>query len=94
VLIGGFGSAALVTGQTTLQRRTPNPVLGRVSAVQFTGEAVATLLGAIAGPAIAGALSLPVAAYLACGATLLSGLLAVTMLPRTGAVSASGPCRP
>ncbi|MEU4237419.1 MFS transporter [Actinoplanes sp. NPDC026619] len=83
VLIGGFGSAALVTAQTTVQRRTPNPVLGRVSAVQFTGEAVATLLGALAGPAITGALSLTAAAYLACAATVLSGLLAVLLLPRT-----------
>lgn len=77
VLIGVFGSAALVTAQTSLQRMTPNAVLGRVSAVQFTGEAVATLLGAIAGPAIAQAASLDLAAYLACGVTVLSGLMAV-----------------
>ncbi|MEV6237726.1 MFS transporter [Lentzea sp. NPDC051838] len=76
VLIGVFGSAALVTAQTAVQRRTPNDVLGRVSAVQFTGEAVATCLGAIAGPAIAQVASLEAAAYLACGVTVLCGLVA------------------
>lgn len=88
VLIGVFGSAALVTAQTALQRMTPNAVLGRVSAVQFTGEAVATFLGAVAGPAIAQAASLDFAAYLACGVTVLSGLLAVALLPRTRVVTA------
>jgi MFS family permease len=89
VLIGVFGSAALVTAQTALQRVTPNAVLGRVSAVQFTGEAVATFLGAVAGPAIAQAVSLDFAAYLAGGVTVLSGLLAaVALLPRTRVVTA------
>ncbi len=88
VLIGVFGSAALVTAQTALQRVTPNAVLGRVSAVQFTGEAVATFLGAIAGPAIAQAASLDFAAYLACGVTVFSGLMAVSLLPRTRVVAA------
>ncbi|MET8757602.1 MFS transporter [Lentzea sp. NPDC004782] len=86
VLIGVFGSSALVTAQTALQRATPNAVLGRVSAVQFTGEAVATLLGAIAGPAIAQAASLDFAACLACAVTVLSGLMAVALLPKTRAV--------
>jgi MFS family permease len=80
VLIGVFGSAALITAQTTLQRLTPNAVLGRVSSVQFTGEAVATLLGAVAGPAIARAFSVDFAAYLACAGTVLSGLLAVVLV--------------
>jgi MFS family permease len=81
VLIGVFGSAALVTAQTTLQRMTPNAVLGRVSAVQFTGEAVATFLGAVTGPAIAQAVSLDFAACLAGGVTILSGLMAVARRP-------------
>ncbi|SES28229.1 Predicted arabinose efflux permease, MFS family [Lentzea xinjiangensis] len=88
VLIGVVGSAALVTAQTALQRITPNAVLGRVSAVQFTGEALATFLGAIAGPAIAEAVSLDFAAYLACGVTVLSGLMALVLLPRTRVVTA------
>lgn len=76
VLIGLSGSAALVTAQTAVQRRTPNEVLGRVGGVQFAAEAIATLLGAIAGPAAAQLVSLDFAARLACGVTVLCGLLA------------------
>ncbi|MEO6090934.1 MAG: MFS transporter [Umezawaea sp.] len=82
VPLGLVGSAVLVAGQTLLQRVTPNQVLGRISAVLFTGEAVATFAGAVAGPAVAEALSLTSAAYLAGAVTALSGLLAVLTLPR------------
>jgi len=82
VLLGVFGSLSLVTGQTLLQRATPNAVLGRVSAVLFTGEAVATFAGAFAGPVIAETTSLATAAAVACGGTALSAVLAVLLLPR------------
>lgn len=81
-LIGLVGSTVLVAGQTLLQRVTPNEVLGRISAVLFTGEAVATFTGAVVGPAVAEALSLTSAAYLAGAVTVLSGLLAALTLPR------------
>ncbi|GII23909.1 hypothetical protein [Planosporangium mesophilum] len=48
----------------------------------FTGEAVATLAGAIVGPAIAQALSMTWAACAAGTLTLLSGVAAVLLLPR------------
>ncbi|MEU8665020.1 hypothetical protein, partial [Actinoplanes philippinensis] len=56
--------------------------IGRVSATMFTGEAVATLAGAVLGPAMAQALSISSAAYLAGSVTALSGLLGVLLLPR------------
>jgi MFS family permease len=87
VLIGAAGSIALVTGQTTLQRVTPNQVLGRISSVLFTGEAAATLAGAIVGPVTAQALSMTTVAYLAGTMTVLSGLLGVLLLPRNPVVA-------
>ena len=81
VLIGAAGSTALVVGQTTLQRVTPNEVLGRIGSVLFTGEAIATFAGAVVGPAVAQALSITWAAYLAGAATVLSGLIGL-LLPR------------
>ncbi|MBM7773154.1 MFS family permease [Actinokineospora baliensis] len=79
--VGAVGSVAMGATQTTLQRVTPNEGLGRVSSVVFTGEAVATFVGAIVGPAVAQALSLTWAAYLAGLATILSGLVAWRLLP-------------
>ncbi|MDU0294116.1 MFS transporter [Saccharothrix longispora] len=81
VLIGVFGSAVLVTTQTALQRATPNAVLGRVSGVVFTGEAVATFAGAVLGSALVEVTSIPVTAYLAAAATSLSGVLALLVVP-------------
>jgi MFS family permease len=87
VVIGVFGSMVLVTAQTTVQRVTPNEVLGRISAAFFTGEAIATFLGALAGPAIAQSSSLAAAAYVACAATLLSGVLSLVLVPRRPTLS-------
>ena len=53
VVIGTFGSMSLVIPQTTVQRLIPGAVLGRVSAIFLTGEAAATLAGAVAGPFLA-----------------------------------------
>ena len=53
VAVAMSGSMSLVIPQTTLQRVIPNAVLGRVSAVFLTGEAAATLIGAVAGPFLA-----------------------------------------
>ncbi|MGW4110502.1 MFS transporter [Actinosynnema sp. NPDC004786] len=69
-LIGLAGSAVLVVTQTALQRVTPTAVLGRVGAVLFTGEAVATFAGALAGPALAELTSTRTAAYVACAVTV------------------------
>ncbi len=82
VLVGAAGSMALGATQTTLQRVTPNEVLGRTSAVMFTGEAMATFAGAVAGPAAAQALSMTWTAYLAGVMTVLSGITATVLLPR------------
>jgi predicted MFS family arabinose efflux permease len=82
VLIGAAGSTALGAVQTTLQRVTPNDILGRTSSAMFTCEAVATLAGAVMGPSVAQAFSITWTAYFAGVATVLSGTLGVLLLPR------------
>lgn len=78
VLIGLAGSAALVVTQTALQRVTPTEVLGRVGAVMFTGEAVATFVGALAGPALAELTSARTTAYAACAVTVFAAVYATS----------------
>jgi MFS family permease len=78
VLIGLAGSAALVVTQTALQRVTPVDVLGRVGAVLFTGEAVATFVGALVGPALAEITSARTTAYAACAVTLIAAVYATS----------------
>jgi MFS family permease len=80
--IGVFGSMALIVPQTTLQRVLPDGVLGRVSAVFFTGEALATLIGAVAGPALAEGAGMPAVVRAACGLTALTALSCLLLLPR------------
>jgi predicted MFS family arabinose efflux permease len=55
---GMTGSMSLVIARTTMQRVTPNAVLGRVSAAFLTAEAAATLAGAAIGPLVAQAAGL------------------------------------
>jgi MFS family permease len=81
VAIGASGSMSLVIPQTATQRVIPNAALGRVSAVFLTGEAAATLLGAVVGPFLAQALHLPGIAAVASSATLLAALLAFLTVP-------------
>ncbi|MEU5693180.1 MFS transporter [Actinosynnema sp. NPDC020468] len=81
VLIGMAGSTVVVGTQTAVQRATPDAVLGRVSAALFTGEAAATLVGALAGPALAEATSIRVVALAACGSTLVGALSAALLIP-------------
>ncbi len=83
VLVGGAGSMALVIASTTVQRTVPDAVLGRISATFLTGEAAATLVGALAGPVIARAFGLGGAAVVAAAATLLAALLAGLTVPRS-----------
>lgn len=82
VVIGMAGSIALGAVQTTLQRVTPGGLLGRVGAAMFTCEAMATLAGAVVGPAVAHALSVTWTGYLAGVAAVLSGLISASSLPK------------
>jgi predicted MFS family arabinose efflux permease len=82
VLLGVAGATALGAVQLTLQRATPNGVLGRASAAMFTLEAAATLAGALVGPAVAEATSIPWTAVAAGGLTVTSGIVAWLLLPR------------
>ncbi|MFD7660421.1 MFS transporter [Actinosynnema sp. NPDC059797] len=74
VLVGWAGSTVLVVSQTAVQRVTPAGLLGRIGAALFTGEAVATLAGSLAGPALAELTSVRVAAFVACGVALLAAV--------------------
>jgi MFS family permease len=83
VLIGVAGSMALVIPPTVLQRALPDAVLGRVSAVFFTGEALATLIGAVAGPSLAGYGGVRLVMWVACAGTVAAAALSAVLLPRT-----------
>ena len=72
VIIGTFGSMSLVIPQTTVQRLIPGAVLGRVSAIFLTGEAAATLAGAVAGPFLAQAAGASGLETVAAAASLLT----------------------
>lgn len=59
----------------------PNDALGRISSVFFAAEALATLLGALAGPLLAETISLFCAALWACALTTAGALAGVVMVP-------------
>lgn len=84
VVIGVAGPIELNMPQTVVQRMLPHPVLGRVTAVFFMGEAFATLIGALLGPVLAQATSLPTTATIAAVVTVATGL-ACLPLPRVPA---------
>jgi len=81
LIIGVFGSMTLVTPQTALQRVIPNTALGRVSAIFFTAEALATLAGAVVGPALAGATSFWTTAVASCLVSAVGALVGLALLP-------------
>jgi hypothetical protein len=64
----------------------PNAALGRVSAVFLTGEAAATLTGAVAGPLLAQAAHLTAVATAASLVTLGAAALAFLTVPRMSAI--------
>ena len=82
VAIGVFGSMTLVTPQTALQRAVPNEALGRISAVFLTAEALATLIGALAGPLLAQTVSLSAAVVVACVVTAGGALAGLALMSR------------
>jgi len=81
LIIGVFGSMTLVTPQTALQRVVPNTALGRVGAIFFTAEALATLAGAVAGPALAAATSFCTTAVASCLVSTVGALVGIALLP-------------
>jgi MFS family permease len=92
VVIGVTGPIDMNMPQALVQRMLPDVVLGRVSAVFFMGEAVATLLGALLGPVLAQATTLTVVAAMAAAVTLGTGLacLMLVRLPSPGRPPAVG----
>ncbi|GHH34970.1 MFS transporter [Lentzea cavernae] len=92
VAIGVFGSMTLVTPQTVLQREVPNEALGRIGAVFLSAEALATLIGALAGPLLAQTVSLRVAVVVACVVTAGGALAGLVVTPLL-APGRMGACR-
>ncbi|TDD36787.1 MFS transporter [Nonomuraea terrae] len=86
-LLGLPAVTVLVSVHTWVQRTTPEGLLGRVSAAFLTLEAVATMLGALAGPAVSEASGLRVALNAACVVALLSAPLTLWLVPRRLTVS-------
>ena len=82
VAIGMFGSMSLVIPQTAVQRVIPDAVLGRVLAVFLTGEAAATLAGAVTGPFLAQAAHFAGVATAASLGTLGAAALTFLIVPR------------
>ena len=81
VAVGLFGSMSLAISQTTVQRVIPNAALGRVSAVFLTGEAAATLAGALAGPVLAQTIHLAGLSTTASLTTVLAAVLTMILMP-------------
>jgi MFS family permease len=81
MVIGLFGSMCLVVPQTLVQRSVPGELLGRVSAVFLTGEAAATLVGAVAGPALVRVVQVTGLAVAASSLTLVAAALSVALIP-------------
>ncbi len=77
---------SLVIPQTAMQRVIPNAALGRVSAVFLTGEAAATLAGAVAGPFITQAVHFTGMAITASLITLSAAALTCLIVPRMPAI--------
>ena len=86
VAIGLFGSMSLVIPQTAMQRAIPGAVLGRVSAIFLTGEAAATLVGAVTGPLLAQAAQFAGLAAAASLGTLSAAALTFLTVPRRSSV--------
>ncbi|PZG01333.1 MFS transporter, partial [Nonomuraea aridisoli] len=80
-LLGLPAVTVLVSVHTWVQRTTPEGLLGRVSAAFLTLEAAATMLGALAGPALSEASGMPVALNAACAVALLSAPLTLWLVP-------------
>jgi predicted MFS family arabinose efflux permease len=81
VAVGLLGSMSLVIPQTTAQRIIPGAALGRIMAAFLTGEAAATLAGAVIGPVVAQAAGLAGAATAASAVTLAAAALAWLLIP-------------
>jgi MFS family permease len=85
--IGLFGSMSLIVPQTLVQRSVPGELLGRISAVFITGEAVATLGGAVAGPELVRVVQVTGLAVTASSLTLVAAVLTIALLPAGGSGS-------
>jgi AhpD family alkylhydroperoxidase len=89
--IGMFGSMSQVIPLTVMQRVIPGGALGRVSGAFLTGEAAATLIGAVTGPFLAQTVHLAGAATASAVVTLGAAALTCLTVPRLS--HSAGPSR-
>ncbi|WP_018350498.1 MFS transporter [Longispora albida] len=89
-LIGPPGVCALVSMDTFIQRRTADALLGRVSAAYFTMQAAATLIGALAGAGLSGAVGIVPTLDLAAILVLASAGLALLIRESRPAPAGAG----
>ena len=94
VAVGLAGSMSLVITQVTVQRVIPNAALGRVTAVFLTGEAAATLAGAVTGPLLAQSLGMSGLAATVSLATVAAAVVAFTLIPAPALIPAPPEPRP
>jgi MFS family permease len=76
LVIGLLGTLCQAVPLTMVQRVVPDEVLGRVCAAFVTGEAMATLVGAVGGPFVAQAIGLSGIAMVASAVTVSAAVLA------------------
>jgi Na+/melibiose symporter-like transporter len=81
IVVGVAGSMTLAGFQATVQRVIADRLLGRVSAIFIAAEAAATLVGAVAGPALAQVAGLSGLAGIASLVTFASAALGFALLP-------------
>src|SRR6266536_3876257 len=84
------GVGFLVAVQTLVQRRTPDPLVGRVSAAFLTAQTTATVAGAALAAALGQHAGLPVTLNLASAAVLVAAAAALRLLPASSLVQDRG----
>ena len=80
-LIGFPGSILLITAETTVQRVTPATLLGRVGALFFALDSVTVVIGALAAPALATMIGLPLTLNLVAAFAVLAAPITLYAVP-------------
>ena len=89
-LAGVPGVGFLVAVQTLVQRRTPDPLVGRVSAAFLTAQTTATVAGAALAAVLGQHAGLPVTLNLASAGVLVAAAAALRLLPASTLVQDRG----
>jgi MFS family permease len=79
--IGFPGSILLITAETTVQRITPTELLGRVGALFFAMDSLTVVVGALAAPAMAALVGLPLTLNLVATFAVLAAPVTLFAVP-------------